>query len=49
MNRTVTGLEKDNFRLLDDGVEQSIAHFARDDEPLAVGFVFDTSGSMGPS
>jgi VWFA-related protein len=47
MNRTVTGLEKENFRIFDNGIEQAITQFARDDEPIAVGFVFDASGSMG--
>jgi len=48
MNRPVTGLEKEHFRILDDKVEQTITQFAMDDEPLAVGLVFDISGSMGP-
>jgi VWFA-related protein len=47
MNRPVTGLEKDNFKLLEDKIEQTITHFAMDDEPVAVGLVFDVSGSMG--
>jgi VWFA-related protein len=47
LNRPVTGLEKDNFRLFDDRLEQAITQFAMDDEPVAVGLVFDTSGSMG--
>jgi|CZKE01.1.fsa_nt_gi VWFA-related protein len=47
MNRPVTGLEKENFRVFDEGVEQPITHFAMEDEPLAVGLVFDVSGSMG--
>ncbi|MGD0776546.1 MAG: VWA domain-containing protein [Candidatus Solibacter sp.] len=47
-NRPVTGLEKEHFRVLDDRVEQTITHFSMDDEPVAVGLVFDISGSMGP-
>jgi Ca-activated chloride channel family protein len=47
INRPVSGLEKENFRVFDDGVEQQIAQFAMDDQPVAVGLVFDTSGSMG--
>lgn len=47
-NRPVTGLEKEHFKVFDDKVEQSITHFAMDDEPVAVGLVFDISGSMGP-
>jgi Ca-activated chloride channel family protein len=46
LSRPVSGLEKENFRLLEDKVEQAITHFAMDDEPVAVGLVFDTSGSM---
>src|SRR5258708_11017202 len=45
-NRPVMGLEKEHFRVLDDKVEQTITHFAMDDEPVAVGLVFDISGSM---
>jgi VWFA-related protein len=47
-NHPVTGLEKEHFRVLDDHVEQAITHFSMDDEPVAVGLVFDISGSMGP-
>lgn len=46
-NRPVVGLEKEQFRVFDDKVEQTVTHFAMDDEPLAVGLVFDVSGSMG--
>ncbi|MGA2725584.1 MAG: VWA domain-containing protein [Bryobacteraceae bacterium] len=48
MNRPVTGLEKEHFKVFDDHVEQTVTHFAMDDEPVAVGLVFDISGSMGP-
>ncbi len=47
LNRPVSGLDKENFRLFDDKIEQAITQFAMDDEPVAVGLVFDTSGSMG--
>ncbi len=47
MNRFVTGLEKEHFRLFEDKVEQNVSHFASEDAPLSVGLVFDTSGSMG--
>ena len=47
LNRPVTGLEKENFRVFEDKIEQKITQFAMDDEPVAVGLVFDTSGSMG--
>ena len=45
-NQPVLGLLKENFRIFDNKVEQTIAQFAMDDEPVAVGLVFDTSGSM---
>ncbi len=47
IGRPVIGLEKENFRVLDNKVEQAITRFAMDDEPVAVGFVFDVSGSIG--
>src|SRR5690348_10261209 len=46
LSRPVSGLEKENFRLFEDKVEQPITHFAMDDEAIAAGLVFDTSGSM---
>jgi len=48
LNRFVTGLEKQHFRLFEDKVEQKISQFSAEDAPLSVGMVFDTSGSMGP-
>ena len=49
LNRPVSGLEKENFRVFDDKVEQAITSFSMEDEPVAVGLVFDTSGSMSGS
>jgi len=46
LNRPVTGLEKENFRLYDDRMEEVITTFSTEDEPIALGLVFDTSGSM---
>jgi VWFA-related protein len=43
----VLGLDKQNFRLLEDSVEQNIAHFSNEDAPLSVGLLLDTSGSIG--
>jgi VWFA-related protein len=48
MGRYVTGLDKENFRLLENNVEQEILSFSSEDAPMSVGVVFDTSGSMGP-
>ena len=47
LNRFVTGLEKENFRVFEDSVEQAITKFSSEDAPIAIGLVFDTSGSMG--
>ncbi len=47
LNRFVTGLEKQHFRLFEDKVEQVISHFSSEDAPISIGLVFDTSGSMG--
>jgi VWFA-related protein len=46
LNHPITGLEKENFRVYDDRVEQSVVSFSSEDEPIALGLVFDTSGSM---
>jgi Ca-activated chloride channel homolog len=45
-DRIVTGLNKDNFEVLDDKVPQQILSFTEEDAPIAVGMIFDTSGSM---
>ena len=42
----MTDLVQANFRVLEDGIEQKITHFSREDAPLSVGLVFDSSGSM---
>ncbi|MBV9613333.1 MAG: VWA domain-containing protein [Acidobacteriaceae bacterium] len=46
-NRFVLGLEKQNFSLYEDGVEQKVKQFAGEDAPLSVGLLVDISGSMG--
>jgi len=46
MNRLVTGLEKENFILLDSGEKQAIEHFSSEDAPISLGVIFDMSGSM---
>jgi len=47
LNRFVTGLEKENFRVFEDKAEQKLQYFASEDAPISVGLIFDTSGSMG--
>ncbi len=46
MNRLVTGLEKENFELTDNGKPQEIRHFSSEDAPISLGVIFDISGSM---
>jgi VWFA-related protein len=46
-NRIVTGLEKENFKIIEDRTEQEITQFSSEDLPISVGVVFDCSGSMG--
>ena len=46
LNRFVLGLRKEDFKVLDDGVEQPISHFSGEDVPLSIGLAFDSSGSM---
>lgn len=46
MNRLVTGLEKENFLLTDNGQPQEIRHFSSEDAPISLGVIFDNSGSM---
>lgn len=45
-NRLVTGLEKENFQVFEDGVRQEIATFSSEDVPVSIGVIFDMSGSM---
>jgi VWFA-related protein len=42
----VTGLKKEDFRLFEDNVAQSIQSFSQEDVPISLGIVIDTSGSM---
>ena len=44
----INNLSRDNFRVYENGVEQQIGYFSRDELPLAVALVLDCSGSMGP-
>jgi len=42
----VSGLKKEDFRIYEDGVEQTISLFSQEDVPVTLGIVIDTSGSM---
>src|SRR5580698_2119461 len=46
MNRFVLGLQKQDFKIVEDNVEQNIAHFSGEEAPLSIGLLFDESGSM---
>ena len=46
LDRLVTGLEKDHFRVFEDGVEQEVVTMSSEDVPVSIGLVFDMSGSM---
>ncbi len=42
----ITDLQKENFRVYEEGVEQPISNFSMEDAPLSIGLLFDISGSM---
>jgi len=44
--RPVQGLRKQDFRLLEDGVEQNLSDFFIEDGPISIGVVLDLSGSI---
>jgi len=41
-----TDLAKDDFQVFEDGIEQPVTYFAKEDAPVSVGFLLDSSGSM---
>jgi Ca-activated chloride channel family protein len=44
----VVDLLQNDFRIYEDGAEQTIAHFSNVDRPFAVALLIDTSGSTAP-
>ena len=44
--RYVTGLGQDDFEVYEDGVKQSISFFSREQQPIALAILLDTSASM---
>jgi Ca-activated chloride channel homolog len=46
-SNSVTWLNKENFKVYEDGVEQDISAFSSEDVPISIGLIFDMSGSMG--
>jgi Ca-activated chloride channel family protein len=45
-NRIVTGLDKENFAVMEGNELQQVKHFSSEDAPLSLGIIFDMSGSM---
>ena len=46
LDRPVHSLARNNFRILEDGVEQKITMFSKEDGPISMGLLFDDSASM---
>src|SRR5262245_45152990 len=46
--RIINDLKREDFRVLEDGVEQQITYFSRDELPLAVALLVDGSSSISP-
>ena len=44
----VSGLDKNDFQVFEDGVPQKIDSFSYEDIPVTVGLVVDNSGSLAP-
>jgi Ca-activated chloride channel family protein len=44
----IVDLQRKDFRIYEDGVEQLIAHFSNVDQPFSVVLLMDTSGSTAP-
>lgn len=45
-NRIVTGLDKDNFAIMEGNEAQKVRTFSNEDAPISLGVIFDMSGSM---
>ena len=45
-DRPIMDLQKEDFHLFEDAVEQKIESFSMDQAPVSLGIVFDSSGSM---
>jgi Ca-activated chloride channel homolog len=48
-NRYVTGLDRDDFAIYEDGVMQDIIFFTREPQPIALSLLLDSSASMDQS
>lgn len=45
-DRPIRGLHKQDFRLFEDGAEQTISNFSTEEAPISIGLLFDASNSM---
>lgn len=45
-NRIVTGLDKENFAVMEGNESQQVRTFSNEDAPISLGVIFDMSGSM---
>lgn len=48
LQHPVDGLQRQNFRLYENGIQQNISEFFRQESPISIGIIFDASGSMTP-
>jgi Ca-activated chloride channel family protein len=48
LNRFVTGLQPEHFKVYEDKVEQTVVNFTSEASPVSIGLIFDTSYSMKP-
>ncbi len=46
LNRQISGLRSENFRILEDGAPQTITDFQAQATPLSLGVIFDLNGAM---
>ncbi|MGO9863128.1 MAG: VWA domain-containing protein [Terriglobales bacterium] len=46
LNRLVTGLDRENFKVFEGREQQEIRTFSSEDAPVSIGVIFDMSGSM---
>jgi VWFA-related protein len=47
-DRTVSGLQKENFKITENRIDQAIAVFKHEDQPVSLGLVLDNSRSIEP-
>ena len=46
VGRSVIGLQRENFQLWEDKLEQKLEYFSGEDTPVSIGLIFDATGSM---